>query len=61
MGYLKHQGALVLPDHHSEWRKITGRDRTFWSRGYYVSTVGINESIIRRYVREQEDASRIAE
>lgn len=61
MGYLKKKSALVLFDHHPEWRKITGRDRTFWARGYFVSTVGINESIIRKYVREQEDASRIAE
>ena len=60
MGYLKGKSSLILFDHHPEWRKITGRDRTFWARGYYVSTVGINESVIKRYVREQEDASRIA-
>ena len=29
-----------------------------WSDGYFVSTVGINESVIRRYIEEQgkEDA-----
>jgi putative transposase len=29
-----------------------------WSDGYFVSTIGINESIIRRYIEEQgkEDA-----
>lgn len=26
----------------------------FWQRGYFVDTVGINEEIIRRYVRHQE-------
>ncbi|MCF6689156.1 transposase, partial [Raoultella terrigena] len=26
----------------------------FWSRGYFVDTVGVNEEIIRRYVRHQE-------
>jgi putative transposase len=61
MGYLKGKSSLMLFDHHPEGRGITGKDRTFWSRGYYVSTVGINESVIRKYVREQEDASRIAE
>ena len=61
MGYLKGKSALILFDHHPEWRKVTGKDRTLWARGYYVSTVGINEAVIRKYVREQEDASRIAE
>ena len=61
MGYLKGKSALIMFDHHPEWRKVTGRDRTFWARGYYVSTVGINESTIRKYVRNQEDASRISE
>ena len=27
----------------------------FWSRGYCVSTVGLDEETIRRYIREQED------
>lgn len=31
------------------------------ARGYCVSAVGINESVIKSYVREQEDASRIAD
>ena len=61
MRYLKGKSALILFDHHPEWRKVTGKDRTLWARGYYVSTVGINEAVIRKYVREQEDASRIAE
>ena len=26
-----------------------------WSTGYFVSTVGINEEVIRRYVRSQEE------
>ena len=60
VGYLKGKSALVMFDHHPEWRKVTGRDRTLWARGYYVSTVGINESVIRKCVRNQEDASRIA-
>ena len=31
-------------------------NRHFWSEGYYVSTVGINEATIRKYIREQEKA-----
>ncbi|EGQ8600116.1 TPA: transposase, partial [Vibrio cholerae] len=26
----------------------------FWARGYFVDTVGVNEEIIRRYVRHQD-------
>ena len=61
MGYLKGKSALILFDHHPEWRARTGRDRTFWARGYYAGTVGLNETTIRNYVRNQEDASRIAQ
>ena len=42
-------------------RKVTGKDRTLWTRGYYVSTVGINESVIKKYVREQGDTNGITD
>lgn len=29
-------------------------NRHFWAEGYYVSTVGLNEATVRKYVREQE-------
>ena len=29
-------------------------NRNFWAIGYYVSTVGLNEATIRKYIREQE-------
>ena len=28
--------------------------RSFWARGYCVSTVGLDEVQIRRYIRDQE-------
>lgn len=28
--------------------------QSFWARGYFVDTVGVNEEIIRRYVRYQD-------
>ena len=58
---LKGKIAMMLFDRHPEWRRKTGRDKTFWARGYYVSTVGINESVIRQYIRNQENADRIAD
>jgi putative transposase len=27
----------------------------FWARGYFVSTVGIDEDVIKRYVKYQEE------
>ena len=33
----------------------------FWSRGYCVTTVGMDEEKIRRYVKYQEDAERLSE
>ena len=30
--------------------------QNFWARGYYVSTVGLDEEAIREYVRSQEEA-----
>jgi putative transposase len=39
-------------------RKVYWGSEGMWSDGYFVSTIGINESIIRRYIEEQgkEDA-----
>lgn len=33
----------------------------FWSRGYFVDTVGVNEEIIRLYVRHQEETEQTHE
>ena len=56
MGYLKGKSALMLFDRHPEWRRRTGRDRTFWARGYYVRGVGLNEDVIKKYIRNQEES-----
>ena len=29
-------------------------NRHFWAEGYYVSTVGLNEATIKKYIQEQE-------
>ena len=59
MGFLKGKSALVLFDRHPEWRRRMGRDRSFWARGYYVSTIGLNEEVIKKYIQDQEDSDRI--
>jgi len=53
MGYLKGKSALMMFDKHANLKYKFG-NRHFWSEGYYVTTVGLNEAIIRKYIKEQE-------
>ena len=54
LGFLKGKSAIAIA------RTIQGRDRNytgahFWARGYAVSTVGFDEEIIKKYIREQNE------
>ena len=51
MGYLKGKSALVMFDKHANLKYKFG-NRHFWAEGYYVSTVGLNEATIKRYIQE---------
>ena len=53
MGYLKGKSALMIFDRHANLKYKFG-NRHFWSEGYYVSTVGLNEATIRKYIQDQE-------
>ena len=53
MGYLKGKSALMIFDKHPE---LKGGNRHFWARGYYVSTVGLNKDVLKKYIKEQEEA-----
>ena len=53
MGYLKGKSALMMFEHHANLKYKFG-NRHFWAEGYYVSTVGLNEEAIRKYIKEQE-------
>lgn len=55
MGYLKGKSALMIFDKHANLKYKFG-NRHFWAEGYYVSTVGLNEETIKKYIREQESA-----
>lgn len=55
MGYLKGKSALMGFDKHANLKYKFG-NRRFWAEGYYVSTVGLNEATIAKYIREQEAA-----
>jgi putative transposase len=57
MGFLKGKSAVRI---HRELLKTKGTlfGRAFWSRGYCVSTVGLEETMIRRYIQNQEKIER---
>lgn len=53
IGYIKGKSAISIA------RNLMGRARNFtgenfWARGYFVSTVGLDEKTVREYIRDQE-------
>jgi len=60
VGYIKGKSAIHIA------RTYTGRRRNFvgqhfWARGYFVSTVGRDEAVVREYIRNQEREEQRAE
>ena len=54
VGFLKGKSAIHLARVYGERRRnFVGQ--SFWARGYYVSTVGRDEAMIRDYIRYQEE------
>jgi len=53
IGYIKGKSAIrIARDFMGRYRNFKGYH--FWARGYFVSTVGIDEVTIRRYIKNQE-------
>ena len=53
IGFIKGKSAIHIARHFGERRRnFVGHH--FWARGYFVSTVGRDEGVIRRYIRRQE-------
>ena len=53
VGYIKGKSAIHLARVYGE-RKRNFIGQSFWARGYFVSTVGRDEEVIRNYIRHQE-------
>ena len=53
IGYIKGKSAIHLARVDGE-RKRNFVGQHFWARGYFVSTVGRDEAVIREYIRKQE-------
>ena len=60
MGFLKGKMALNLFHRYENLGKQYW-GRHLWSRGYCVSTIGLDEDQIRKYVRWQEQKDKVAE
>jgi len=53
VGYIKGKSAIHLARVYGE-RKRNFVGQHFWARGYFVSTVGRDEAVIRSYIQRQE-------
>ncbi len=53
VGFIKGKSAIHLARVYGE-RKRSFVGQHFWARGYFVSTVGRDESVVREYIRAQE-------
>lgn len=58
MGYLKGRSAVIIHERHANLKYNYG-NRSFWARGYFASTVGLNQKTIEKYIREQESEDRL--
>ncbi|OFX49016.1 MAG: hypothetical protein A2X13_09925 [Bacteroidetes bacterium GWC2_33_15] len=54
VGILKGKTAIKLFEKKRYLREKPYWGNHFWARGYFVTTVGIDENIIRRYINHQE-------
>jgi len=53
VGYLKGKSAMVVFEKYSKVKR-NFKGHSFWARGYYVSTVGLDEARVRKYIKDQE-------
>jgi putative transposase len=60
VGYLKGKSAIEIFEKFSKFRR-NFRGHHFWARGYYVSTVGLDEAKVRNYIKNQEESDRLSD
>ena len=61
IGIIKGKTAIAVFERQKNLRTKPYWGNHFWSRGYCVTTIGMDEEKIRRYVKYQEDAERLNE
>ncbi len=57
IGFIKGKSAIHIARVYAG-RKQNYVGQSFWARGYFASTVGRDEQVIRNYIRHQEDEDR---
>jgi len=57
VGYIKGKSAIHIARTYGE-RKRNLVGQHFWARGYFVSTVGADEAVVRDYIKHQEAEDR---
>ena len=59
MGYLKGKSTMIIFERYAKLKYKYG-NRHFWSRGYYVSTVGGNKQAVQAYIQNQQKEDMIS-
>jgi len=54
IGYMKGKSAIMIARQFGKKTRNFKGER-FWARGYFVSTVGLDEEMVREYIRSQEE------
>ena len=54
VGYIKGGKSAISIARHFGGRQTNFTGEVFWARGYFVSTVGLDEEMVRAYIRNQE-------
>ena len=60
MGYLKGKSTMMIFERYAKLKYKYG-NRHFWSRGYYVSIVGLNKQAVQKYIQNQEKEDMISD
>jgi putative transposase len=58
MGILKGKLAMRVFKSYPDLKQKPYWGNHFWAKGYFISTIGLDEEMIRRYVRHQEKEER---
>ena|SRR5665648_1251691 len=61
MGILKGKLAMRVFKSYPDLKQKPYWGNHFWAKGYFISTIGLDEEMIRRYVRHQEKEERKSE
>ena len=53
IGFLKGKSAIRLHNEFSNKKSVT--QKSFWARGYFVRTIGLDQKMVEEYVRKQDE------